>query len=252
MPPLLHRDDPEPVLRHRTAGRGPFVLTCDHAGNAVPTSLQGGAPPQRELDRHIGWDPGAYALARRMSELLDAPLVAQRYSRLVIDCNRRPGVVASIPTVSDGTPLAFNEKVSEADRARREHEILHPYHDAISELLDARSRSPVILVPVHSFTPVLAGQERPWHVSLMCDDDRRVHDPLLEHLRARHPDLEIGDNEPYRVEPVDFTVPVHGSERGTLCSMIEVRQNLLGDTIGTERYARLLGEALQACARQLL
>ena len=240
--PLLSEGEPHPVAIHNPQGSSPFVLTCDHAANRVPLKLGDLGLPRSELSRHIGWDIGAYALARRLSRLLDAPLVAQRYSRLVIDCNRRAGVLASIPAESDGTRIPANANISQPARRQRERALLEPYHDAISSLLDAKGQD-AALIPIHSFTPVFGGLRRPWHISLMSDSDQRLHRALYSNLQAL-PDLEVGDNEPYRVEPVDYTVPVHGSERRLLCSMIELRQDLVAEGFGQQTWAGLLAKEL--------
>ena len=42
------------------------------------------------------WDIGIAGVSRLMADALDATLVQQNYSRLVIDCNRRPGSETSI------------------------------------------------------------------------------------------------------------------------------------------------------------
>ena len=89
-------------------GRGPFVLVCDHASNWVPTSLKGLGLPDSELERHIAWDPGALELARRLSDLLDAPLVHATVSRLVLDVNRDPSHRGSIVTRSEDTEVPGN------------------------------------------------------------------------------------------------------------------------------------------------
>jgi hypothetical protein len=65
-----------------------FVLACDHAGNAIPRRLGSLGLDQDTLQRHVAWDIGAVGVARHLSALLDAPLVSQPYSRLVVDCNR--------------------------------------------------------------------------------------------------------------------------------------------------------------------
>ena len=73
-----------------------------------------------ERQRHIGWDIGIAGVAERMSSALDAHLVAQRYSRLVIDCNRPPEAASSIPVISEATRVPGNEGLSrEAAASRR-------------------------------------------------------------------------------------------------------------------------------------
>src|SRR5437764_11852761 len=95
---LLSADDPPPVRVLRPEGRSDFVLTADHAGRAIPKRLGTLGLPDSELARHIAWDIGVAGVTERLSEALDAAAVLQTYSRLVIDCNRQPGLATSIPT----------------------------------------------------------------------------------------------------------------------------------------------------------
>src|ERR1700710_3197692 len=86
-----------PVFEENAAGRSPFLLTCDHYGRLVPHALGDLGLPASELARHIAWDIGIAGVAEQLSKHLDAHLIAQRYSRLVIDCNRTPCVASSVP-----------------------------------------------------------------------------------------------------------------------------------------------------------
>ena len=97
--------DVPPVLEATTAGKSPFLLTCDHYGRLIPSMLGDLGLPDEERKRHIGWDIGIAGVAERMSAALDAHLVAQRYSRLVIDCNRPPQAASSIPLISEATKI---------------------------------------------------------------------------------------------------------------------------------------------------
>src|SRR4051812_9807062 len=105
---LLGDGDPPPVRVLRPEGRSDFFLTADHAGRAIPRSLGHLGVAQSELGRHIAWDIGIAAVTERLSELLDAPAALQAYSRLVIDCNRRPEWETAIPTVSELTEIPGN------------------------------------------------------------------------------------------------------------------------------------------------
>src|SRR5689334_7468732 len=82
---LLGAADPPAVEVINPLGASPFLLIGDHAGNPVPQSLGTLGLAPGELERHIAWDIGIAALGRALSERLDAPFIAQRYSRLVID-----------------------------------------------------------------------------------------------------------------------------------------------------------------------
>jgi predicted N-formylglutamate amidohydrolase len=245
---LLGTGDVPPVLEHNVAGGSPFLLTCDHYGRLIPRALGDLGLPPDELRRHIAWDIGIAGVAEALSKHLGAHLIAQRYSRLVIDCNRPPGVPSSIPRISEATIIPGNEALTrEAAQIRREA-IFDPYHRRIAEVIEARLRNsmPTVLVSLHSFTPVYAGIIRPWHIGTLYHRDTRLPPLLLKWLRAE-PELVVGDNEPYAVsDETDYTIPVHGEARGLMNTGIEIRQDLLAEPAGqiewAERLARILGE----------
>jgi predicted N-formylglutamate amidohydrolase len=239
---LLGADDPPPVLEKNTAGRSPFLLTSDHYGRLLPKKLGDLGLPRSELARHIAWDIGIAGVAERLADHLDAHLIAQRYSRLVIDCNRPIGAASSIPVFSEATAIPGNEKLSREDAEARQHEIFDPYHVRIDEVINARAREkrPTVLVSLHSFTPVYAGVARPWHIAALYQRDKILPPLLLQAFRAEG-DLVVGDNEPYAVnDATDYTIPVHGEARGLVNTGIEIRQDLIADQNGQRRFAELL------------
>ena len=244
---LLAPDEPSPVLEHNASGSSPFLLACDHYGRLIPRALHGLGVSEAERQRHIGWDIGIGAVTARLADALDAHMVAQRYSRLVIDCNRPLHVPSSIPLISEATRIAGNEGLTAADRTARREAIFDPYHRRIAEIIEARSArgQPTILLAMHSFTPIYAGIARPWHIGTLYEHDTRLPHLLLRALRAES-GLVVGDNEPYAVrEGSDYTIPVHGAARGLLHTGIEIRQDLIADESGqaqwAERLARILG-----------
>jgi predicted N-formylglutamate amidohydrolase len=240
--PLLGSEDAAPVVEQNPFGRSPFLLTSDHFGRALPRRLGDLGLPERELTRHIAFDIGIAGVARRLSERLDAHLIAQHYSRLVIDCNRPFASPGSIPLISEATTIPGNEGLTrEAVEARR-REVFGPYHRRIMEAIDQRLREglPTVLLSLHSFTPVYAGIKRPWHVGTLYQRDTRLPPLLLSALRAQG-DLVVGDNEPYAVSnETDYTIPVHGEARGLMNTGIEIRQDLIGDQAGEAQWAERL------------
>ena len=134
---LLAPDEPPAVVEYRATGASPLLLVCDHAGQRIPRRLRNLGLADADLARHIAWDIGIAGLARHLADRLDACLVMQPYSRLVIDCNRPPGSPKSIATTSDGTRIVGNEKVSAREAEQRVREIFKPYHGAIARHLDA-------------------------------------------------------------------------------------------------------------------
>jgi predicted N-formylglutamate amidohydrolase len=245
---FLDRRDPSPVHERNAPGSSPFLFTCDHYGRLIPHVLGDLGLPENELTRHIAWDIGIAGVAEMLSDQLQAHLIAQRYSRLVIDCNRPPQVASSIPLISEATTVRGNEGLSREAAHVRRQAIFDPYHRRIDEIIDQRSREgrPTVLVSLHSFTPVYAGIARPWHIGTLYHRDTALPPLLLKHLR-NEPDLVVGDNEPYAVsEETDYTIPVHGEKRGLINTGIEIRQDLISDQAGetawAERLARILGE----------
>jgi predicted N-formylglutamate amidohydrolase len=253
---LLEPCEPSPVTLDHEAGSSAFFLTCEHAGRVFPRRLGSLGLPEHETLRHIAWDIGIGAVGRQLSGLMDAALILQTYSRLVIDCNRDPDVPSSIPEISELTEIPGNIGISEADRAARIEAIFRPYHDAIAAALDRRAAAggQTVLVALHSFTPVFKGASRPWHVAVLFNRDPRLAHPLAELLRGEA-DLTVGENEPYRVSDLtDYTIPVHGERRGLPHVEIEIRQDLIADFAGqtawAQRLARLLPEAYGAFLRR--
>lgn len=243
---VLGPDDPEPVQVLRPRGRSAYFLTCEHAGKIFPRRLGTLGVTGADLERHITWDIGAAAVARRLSELLDAACVLQTYSRLVVDCNRWPPAEDFICTLSEKTEIPGNVGISEVERQAREREIFHPYHDTIHAMLDGRRDhgAHTVLVAVHSCTPVFHGISRPWHIGILYEHDRRVADILMQILK-RHEDLFVGDNEPYfMTAEKDYAVPVHGHNRGIPHVELEIRQDLITSEAGQIEWAERLRDVL--------
>jgi predicted N-formylglutamate amidohydrolase len=245
---LLGAEDVPPVQEYNAHGRSPFLLTCDHYGRLIPKALGHLGLTEGELTRHIAWDIGIAGVAEMLAQQLDAHLIVQRYSRLVIDCNRPPQVASSIPRISEATTIPGNEGLSAEAAALRRREIFDPYHRKIDAIIDQRLHEarPTVLVSLHSFTPVYAGIARPWHIGTLYHRDTRLPPLLLKLLRGEA-DLVVGDNEPYAVsDETDYTIPVHAEARSLINSGIEIRQDLIDGPAGQQqwagRLARILGE----------
>jgi predicted N-formylglutamate amidohydrolase len=226
----------------------------DHASARIPRSLGDLGVASPDLRRHIAWDIGSLEVGRQVAAELDAPLVAQNYSRLVIDCNRDPFVEGSIPKISEWTGIPGNSGLSDAEITARRVEIFEPYHQQVRALLDARFSAslPSILVALHSMTDVYKGVRREMHGAVLYNRDRRFAGLMLDQLRL-DPDLFISDNEPYFVsDETDYTVPHHGEARGLPHVEIEMRQDLLTDDAGQAAWAKRLATALRAAEQALL
>lgn len=243
---MLTAADVSPVRIINPGGRSSFLLLGDHAGNLVPSQLGTLGLSAGELDRHIGWDIGIGLLGAALAEMLDAPFIEQRYSRLVIDCNRWLEDDESILSSSDGTYIAGNTQLSDDERARRQMEIHQPYHRAIAAEIARRDadRRPMVLVALHSFTPTMKSVLRRLHVGILHDaGDPAFALHCLEILR-RNPDLIVGDNQPYHMDDTDYTVPRHAYPQLRPYVEIEIRQDLLTGQAGVGAWASVLAGML--------
>jgi predicted N-formylglutamate amidohydrolase len=246
---LLNFQDPEPCIVLNRGGASPFLLLGDHAGRAIPAALDRLGLPSAAMDRHIAWDIGIAGLGERLSTRLDACFVSQAYSRLVIDCNRRPESPDAIPGESDGQTIPGNLSLTSADRAARRLAIYDPYQNEISRILDARADRPTILVSLHSFTPVWKGQARPWRYGVLHRGDSSFSQEVLEWLRGQLGD-RVGDNQPYAMDGIDNTIPLHADARALDYLELEVRQDLIETAGGQDRVAELIAGVLERVMSQ--
>src|SRR6202789_3139168 len=251
---LLAPDEPHPVLEIGGAGRSNFVIVVDHASRRIPRRLGDLGLPPDELERHIAWDIGALGVAKRVAEALDAPLVAQNYSRLVIDCNRDPSVATSIPMVGESIEIPGNISLAAEQARARRPGIFDPYHQHLRALFDARQAAgrPTILVAQHSMTNIFKGVTREMHAAVLYNRDRRFAGLVLDMLR-RDGELLIADNEPYFVsDETDYTIPRHGEARGLPHVEIEIRQDLVNEAAGQAQWARRIAGALRDAEQAFL
>ncbi len=250
---LLGEDDPVPVRRLNPRGKSDFLLTADHAGRRIPRALGDLGLAAAERRRHIAWDIGIAGLTRRLAARLDAVAALQRYSRLVIDCNRPPGVASAFPEVSETTVVPGNAGLTAVQKERRRQAIFAPYHAAITAELTRRrvAGRGCVYVAMHSFTPIFKGVARGMECAVLYHRRPRLSHALAALLRAEG-DLVVGENEPYRVsDQTDYGVPVHAERNGLDYLEIEIRQDLIATAAGEEAWAERLGRLLPAALERI-
>jgi predicted N-formylglutamate amidohydrolase len=247
--PVLSPGERPPFEVVNSWGPSRVILICEHAGIEVPASLDrlGLAPEAFAL--HIASDIGANGVARLLAATLDAALVLQPYSRLVVDCNRGFEAPDCFPEVSDTVPVPGNASLSMRDRRERFDAIHAPFHREIGAILDRRGpASRPIVVSIHSFTPALAstGVLRPWEIGLLFNRDDRFARRLMSALKGLRPDIVAAFNQPYvGSDATDYTIPVHGERQGVEHVLIEIRNDLIAVPEGQAHWGALLAEALR-------
>ena len=246
--PLLAKGESQPCIVQNAGAGSRLLLLGDHAGREIPRALGGLGLPQAALELHIAWDIGVAGYGQRLARALGAAFIRQRYSRLVIDCNRAPGRADAIPEVSDGVEIPGNRGLSGAERQARLDAIAEPYHARIAAELDARGEAPTLVVALHSFTPQMDGFARPWEFGVLHLEASPLSAAMLRVLRAELGEDRVGDNQPYRMDEVDYTIPRHAVARGLDYLELEVRQDLVADAAGQARVAALLAQLLPKAA----
>ena len=241
---LLGPTDPDPVEWVRKDSPSPLFLVSEHAGRAIPGALGDLGVSESIIDSHRGWDIGAEALACALSERLEAPLVLQRYSRLVIDCNRPPDGPHAVPDESDGIAIPANQGLTGEDQAARARAVFEPFDAAVAEGFMRHPRC--LALSIHSFTESLAGEDRrPWHAGFLARKDRETPRRLRDHMAKSAPDLAPAINEPYQIDDeTDWFIPVHAERRGIAHTLIEIRNDGLRQAADIERFADLLSGAI--------
>jgi predicted N-formylglutamate amidohydrolase len=238
-----------PFERLNTGGSAPILLLCDHATNIVPPDVEGGSLglPDTEMSRHIAFDIGARSVTIALAELLDAPAVMSRFSRLVIDPNRGEDDPTLVMRLYDGTIIPGNRHITADEKRQRLMAYHRPYHAAVTEQIDSMveaGRTPA-LISVHSYTPQLRGRPmRPWHIGVLWHHDERLSRPLINRLRDE-PDLCIGDNEPYGGELEGDCLSRHGTRRGLAHVLIELRHDLIETEADQRHWAARLAPILR-------
>lgn len=232
--------------RHPPRGDGTWLLTCEHAGTAIPRSYRALGLERRQILDHIGWDIGARAVQRELAGLLGAPHAASRWSRLLVDCNRAIDDPTLIVRVSDGVVVPGNARVSEAERRRRVRDYYAPYHRAVDRMVErAKRRGGLVrLLSLHSFTPEMNGRERRLDIGVLFDE----HEPLARRLgRAlRRRGWRVRYNEPYSGRAgLIYSARRHGNAHDIEYVELEINNRLIREPSGQRRLAREVAAALR-------
>ncbi|SDL35216.1 Predicted N-formylglutamate amidohydrolase [Aliiruegeria lutimaris] len=231
-------------------GRGTVVLACEHASNFIPTALGSLGLDEDALVSHAAWDIGALDVARHMMTALDAPLVASRVSRLVYDCNRPPEAPDAITEKSERFDIPGNRALTAEARDVRVREVYRPFQQAMANTLAART-GPVLLVTIHSFTPVYMGKTRQVELGLLHDADDRVANLMLQ-IASDHTSMRVEMNQPYSAaDGVTHTLREHAVPAGIPNVMIEIRSDFIDTPEGVERVAGELVAMLFAAMKKM-
>ena len=249
---LLSASEPSPFHVLNPLAELPILLVCDHASCRIPEALgdMGLDPFARRC--HLAVDIGAGPLTERLAASLGVTAVLAQYSRLVMDCNRQLMDPGAFLQFGDGILVPGNRNLHQADKDLRAKTLYWPYHDAVDQQIKRLSKlgPPPAFIAIHSFSPVMNGEARPWEMGVLWDTDTRLRDIFLDDLSAAG--FIVGDNEPYSGKaPQDFSIDHHAEAVGLPHLGLEVRQDLIDDEAGVDRIASVLHGIIESIPKRL-
>jgi predicted N-formylglutamate amidohydrolase len=245
MTSILKLGEMHPAQLINVTGPSPFLLICEHASNAVPTSLGTLGLQALDFERHIAYDMGTAGVTAALSKMLDCAAVMQRYSRLVYDCNRAPESPGAMPEKSEVFDIPGNVGLLPRQKLARVREIYRPFMRAIDDVIDDRTcrGQSTIVISIHSFTPVYFGNRRAVEVGLLFQH----HDALARKLLHAFPGFDTQLNDPYGPEHgVMHLMNQIAAPRGLPHLMLEIRNDLITTGEQQNQWAERLAAALIA------
>lgn len=224
-----------------------ILIIGDHASNNVPAAIDLGLPAHC-LEEHIAWDIGVLPVAASMARQPAFAAFLGNYSRLVVDLNRYADEDAVIPLQSDGYEIAGN-RLDQSQREARLALYYQPYHDRLTHIL--RDYRPRLILSLHSFTPQLnsADVDRPWEISVLYNEQDGPSKLAISYLETLG--LNVGDQLPYSGKLLNATMNRHAEANNIPYVGIEMRQDLVANAAGQERFAHILTNMCHFVSEQL-
>tara|TARA_B110000008_G_scaffold10295_1_gene9894 strand:+ start:40 stop:819 length:780 start_codon:yes stop_codon:yes gene_type:complete len=227
-----------------------FLIICDHASNRIPGKYKNLGLNEEILTTHIAYDLGVKEIVTDLSKRLKCPLVMSDFSRLLIDTNRGIDDPTLIMKVSDGKIIEGNKNISFLnnckEKKKRINNYYNVYHNKISEIIDRSLKKNIFpaIVSIHSFTPLFGGNKRSTELGILWDSDNRLPDIFFSYFNKNYKDIIIGNNKPYTGRMKNDTLYRHGTKQGLANILIEIRQDLINDSVKQIFFSKLIAQPL--------
>ncbi|GAB5489529.1 MAG: N-formylglutamate amidohydrolase [Parasphingorhabdus sp.] len=226
-----------PFEIHGVPNENGVIIVVDHASNKIPAEVSLGLSPNLMTD-HIAHDIGTSEIAKSMSQNSQYIGFLGGFSRLLVDLNRYPDEPSVIPIMSDGVEIPGNQ-LDEKHRSQRLDDYYHPYHSRLKLLIG--ELKPRLLLSLHSFSPVLRTNksvDRPWDIGILYNDYDQASKLAIQHLE--YEGLKVGDQLPYSGKDLNATMNRQAESIGQPYFGVEVRQDLISNETGQQRFAEIL------------
>lgn len=224
-----------------------LLLTCEHAGNQVPDAYKEIFQGHKDLlNSHKGYDLGALELYNVLLPLASKGFYDET-TRLLIELNRslhHPKLFSSI-----------TRQLGDEDRSAIIKLHYEPYRDQVEHLVQdfVMAGRQVLHIAVHTFTPVMDGEERDADIGMLYDPKRKSEQAFCklwkQELQKQNESLLVRYNYPYLGIADGFTTYLRRKFKGDEYIGIELEVNqkfVLGDKNDWQQLMQDIKESLQA------
>ncbi|PKV75582.1 N-formylglutamate amidohydrolase [Pontibacter ramchanderi] len=172
-----------------------LLLTCEHGGNLIPAAYAPLFQGHGEiLNTHQGYDIGALDLYHTLRPLADVGFYSET-SRLLVELNRSLHHARLFSAYTQVLPPAEKERLLDKHYKPYREQV----EQMVSDFVSAGRR--VLHVAVHTFTPVLDGEERKADIGLLYNPKRKHEQAYSRKWKAAlnkaDKDLLVRFNYPY-------------------------------------------------------
>jgi len=172
------------------------MITCEHASNELPAPACELNIPEDLLETHRGYDIGAFAVYEELVSKFKPDFYSSgRYSRLFVDLNRslRNNKFASPPGI------AYHESYwGEVEK----FVVQNLYETTHGEVCGDASKTQILHLAIHGFTPVLDGRTRNADIGILYDPsrpaEREIADVIINEIHTKFPKYKVRRNYPYQ------------------------------------------------------
>ncbi|MBF9253596.1 N-formylglutamate amidohydrolase [Pontibacter sp. 172403-2] len=172
-----------------------LLLTCEHGGNHVPAAFRVLFEGQEQvLASHLGYDIGALTLFHDLQDMAKASFFSET-SRLLVDLNRS--------LHHRNIFSAFTKALPQAEKEFILQQYYYPYRNSVLQTVEqlVQAGGQVLHLAVHTFTPVLNGEQRHADIGLLFDPKRKDEKNFCKNWKAQllkqDTGLQVRFNYPY-------------------------------------------------------
>ena len=242
----------KPFETVRSGSIGSFLFSCEHASNHLPSDVPKNERDDFFLQTHWGIDIGAAQVLRHLSDFSQSEGILATHSRLWMDLNRASSRSDIIRLETEGHFLSFNQNLHPDQIRERFEKVYYPFHQAFDQMVKARLNNPqpVILLSIHSFTPIWEGCLRSMDMGVLFDDWAALAHTFKDLLVQQEFFTEL--NQPYTGKNgLMYSVQQPGRKYNIPHLELEINQALISTPERCLHIAQKIWLALQQLPAQI-